>query len=281
MMRRNLIFIAGTKGGVGKSFAAMQMASAALDLDLPVLIYDTDNENRTVSTLMKENSLFLNEASEQYPLDSVIDSLFMEDQKKVIIVDMKAGTSRSSQEWFSAVPWNELKNIDVDIFVTGCLTCDPDSVKTFIPWLEYFRKIDFPVHYLLIKNEKDGEHFFTSETLLEPIIQKLKLPHTVFEIPAIEQEYINSLNNHGISLREHYRGNAPDILNTIMQRSRMRNHYYSITDQIIMFFAQRMEKVPESPAYLQAKRRIALRKGEIRDKRYTKEEYNPKTEKGN
>ena len=61
----------------------------------------------------------------------------------------------------------------------------------------------------------------------------------------------------------------------------MRNHYYSITDPIVMFYAQRMEKVPESPAYLHAKRRTALRKGEIRDKRYTKEEYNPKTEKGN
>ena len=40
-MQKLLIFIAGTKGGVGKSFAAMMMASAALDLELPVLIYDT------------------------------------------------------------------------------------------------------------------------------------------------------------------------------------------------------------------------------------------------
>ncbi|MBR2440261.1 MAG: hypothetical protein IKB25_08715, partial [Lentisphaeria bacterium] len=62
MMQKLLIFIAGTKGGVGKSFAAMMMASAALDLELPVLIYDTDNENRTVSTMMKEYSFFLDEA---------------------------------------------------------------------------------------------------------------------------------------------------------------------------------------------------------------------------
>ena len=280
-MKQTLIFVAGTKGGVGKSFAAMMLASAALDLELPVLLYDTDDENRTVSTMMKAHSLFLDEAREQYPLDNVINSLFQEEQQKVTIVDMKAGTSRTTQEWFSSVPWEELKNIDVEIFVTGCLTSDPDSVKTFIPWLEYFRNIDFPINYLLIKNEKDGELFFTSETLLEPIIQKLKLPHTVFVFPAIEQKYINSLNNHGISLREHYLGNAPDILNTIMQRSRMRNHYYSITDPLIMFYAQRMDEAPDNPAFLHAKRRTALRKGEIRDRRYSKEEYNPKTEKGN
>ena len=259
----------------------MMLASAALDLELPVLIYDTDDENRTVSTMMKEHSLFLDEASEQYPLDNVINSLFLEDQRKITIVDMKAGTSRTTQEWFSSVPWEELKNIDVEIFVTGCLTSDPDSVKTFVPWLEYFRDIDFPINYLLIKNEKDGELFFTSETLLEPIIQKLKLPHTVFVFPAIEQKYINSLNNRGVSLRQHYLGHAPDILNTIMQRSRMRNHYYSITDPLVMFYAQRMEKAPDNPAFLHAKRRTALRKGEIRDRRYSKEVYNPKTEKGN
>ena len=280
-MKQTLIFVAGTKGGVGKSFAAMMLASAALDLELPVLIYDTDDENRTVSTMMKEHSLFLDEASEQYPLDNVINSLFLEDQRKITIVDMKAGTSRTTQEWFSSVPWEELKNIDVEIFVTGCLTSDPDSVKTFVPWLEYFRDIDFPINYLLIKNEKDGELFFTSETLLEPIIQKLKLPHTVFVFPAIEQKYINSLNNRGVSLRQHYLGHAPDILNTIMQRSRMRNHYYSITDPLVMFYAQRMEKAPDNPAFLHAKRRTALRKGEIKDRRYSKEVYNPKTEKGN
>ena len=280
-MKQTLIFVAGTKGGVGKSFAAMMLASAALDLELPVLIYDTDDENRTVSTMMKEHSLFLDEASEQYPLDNVINSLFLEDQRKITIVDMKAGTSRTTQEWFSSVPWEELKNIDVEIFVTGCLTSDPDSVKTFVPWLEYFRDIDFPINYLLIKNEKDGELFFTSETLLEPIIQKLKLPHTVFVFPAIEQKYINSLNNRGVSLRQHYLGHAPDILNTIMQRSRMRNHYYSITDPLIMFYALRMDEAPDNPAFLHAKRRTALRKGEIRDRRYSKEVYNPKTEKGN
>ena len=31
-MKQTLIFVAGTKGGVGKSFAAMMLASAALDL---------------------------------------------------------------------------------------------------------------------------------------------------------------------------------------------------------------------------------------------------------
>ena len=143
-MRRMLIFIAGTKGGVGKSFASAMLAGAAEDLGLSLTVYDTDNENRTLATLMKEHCRFLDEQKETYPLDEVINSLYESSPVTVTIVDMKAGTSRSTQEWFSSVPWDALRKIDVDVYVAGCVTSDPDSVRTFGPWLEYFHNIDFP-----------------------------------------------------------------------------------------------------------------------------------------
>ena len=167
-MRRMLIFIAGTKGGVGKSFASAMLAGAAEDLGLSLTVYDTDNENRTLATLMKEHCRFLDEQKETYPLDEVINSLYESSPVTITIVDMKAGTSRSTQEWFSSVPWDALRKIDVDVYVAGCVTSDPDSVRTFGPWLEYFHNIDFPVHYLLIKNAKDGDNFFFFFSLLDP-----------------------------------------------------------------------------------------------------------------
>ena len=115
-MRRMLIFIAGTKGGVGKSFASVMLAGAALDLGLSLRMYDTDNENRTLSTLMKTNCRFLDE-HETYPLDEVVNSLYESSPVSVTIVDMKAGTSRSTQEWFLSVPWDAVRKIDVDVYV--------------------------------------------------------------------------------------------------------------------------------------------------------------------
>ena len=103
-MRRIVIYIAGTKGGVGKSFAAIMLAGAAMDLELPYLVFDTDSENRTVSELLKGNTEFLDELQEHYPLDSVVNCLYSDSPAQVIIVDMKAGTSRTTQEWFSSVP---------------------------------------------------------------------------------------------------------------------------------------------------------------------------------
>ena len=121
-MRRMLIFIAGTKGGVGKSFASAMLAGAAEDLGLSLTVYDTDNENRTLTTLMKTHCRFLDEQKETYPLDDVINSLYESSPVTVTIVDMKAGTSRSTQEWFSSVPWDALRKLDVDVYVAGCVT---------------------------------------------------------------------------------------------------------------------------------------------------------------
>jgi len=241
-MKSKLIFIAGTKGGVGKSFASVMLSGAAMDLELSLTVYDTDNENRTICELMPNQSTFLDELQEQYPLDTVINGLFSKFRSDVTIVDMKAGTSRSTQEWFLSVPWDMLKDADVDVYVVGCVTSDPDSVRTFVPWLNYFRNIDFPVQYLIVKNEKDGDHFYTCASLLEPAMEKLQLSYQVFNFPAIEQEYINDLNNSNLTLRSHLNGGgAGEILPTIMQKSRLRKHYFSITDQLVEFFAQKLD----------------------------------------
>lgn len=265
-MRRILIFIAGTKGGVGKSFATIMLAGAARDMALPLKVFDTDNENRTVYELLKEDTEFLDETTDQYPLDNVINSLYSQSPSLVTIVDMKAGTSRSTQEWFASVPWEALREVDVDVYVAGCITSDPDSVRTFVPWLDYFRQIDFPVEYLIIKNEKDGDYFLSCNTLLEPAMQKLKLSYTIFNFPAIEQTYINDLNNNNLTLRDHMHGEH-EILSTIMQKSRLRNHYLAITDQLILFFASKMGDAEfcdnRDQILKNINKRIALRKGEI------------------
>ena len=122
------------------------------------------------------------------------------------------------------------------------MTSDPDSVRTFGPWLDYFRRIDFPVHFLLIKNAKEGDNFFVCTSLLEPGMREMALNYTAFFISPIEQEYIGKLNNNDICLRDYLHGKGPkELLPTIMQKSRLRNHYYAITDQFVDFFVSKME----------------------------------------
>jgi hypothetical protein len=238
-MKPMLIFIAGTKGGVGKSFTAIMLAGAAMDLGLSLTVYDTDNENRTLGVLMPEQSTFLDETSEQYPLDEVINGLFADTCSDVTIVDMKAGTSRSTQEWFLSVPWDDLQNADIDVYVVGCITSDPDSVRTFVPWLTYFRDINLTVHFLIVKNLMDGDHFFSYSSLLEPAMKKLNINYQVFIFHAVEQKYINTLNENNLTIRVHI-NSKPTVLTTVMQKSRLRKHYFAITDQFVEFFATKL-----------------------------------------
>ena len=154
----------------------------------------------------------------------------------------------------------------MDVYVAGCVTSDPDSVRTFGPWLEYFHNIDFPVHYLLIKNAKDGDNFFVCDSLLEPGMREMELDYSVFFISPIEQEYIGKLNNNDILLRDYLHGKGPKtLLPTIMQKSRLRNHYYAITDQFIEFFASGMEANDRNESrqkiLTSVQKRIALRSG--------------------
>ena len=107
-MKPHICFIAGTKGGVGKSFAACQMVGAAEDLGMSVAAFDSDAENSTLKTLLPGKTEFLDDTNDDYPLDKVISSVFKDAVPDLTVVDMKAGTSRSSMEWFAAVPWDKL-----------------------------------------------------------------------------------------------------------------------------------------------------------------------------
>ena len=97
-------------------------------------------------------------------------------------------------------------------------------------------------------------------------MREMELDYSVFFISPIEQEYIAKLNNNDILLRDYLHGKGPKtLLPTIMQKSRLRNHYYAVTDQFIEFFASRMEANERNESrqkiLTSAQKRIALRSG--------------------
>jgi len=241
MKKKMCIFIAGTKGGVGKSFFAMQAASAALDLGLTLRVYDSDTENHTVQSFLGKKAIFLDDSNESYPLDAVINGLVLPDAADVTIVDMKAGTTRSTQEWFRSVPWEELDRTAFEIVIAGCFTSDPESIKTFIPWVKYFHSVDFPVHYLLVQNFKDGKNFDSFKQIHE-IFQSLRLSFELVSFRAMDQTYITSLNLKQLPVRAVVKGEDTSILHTLMERSRVRRDYQSFTDPLIHFFSSYLDK---------------------------------------
>ena len=242
-MKPHICFIAGTKGGIGKSFAACQMAAAAEELGLTYAAFDSDTENSTLKKLLKDKAEFLDDAKEDYPLDKIVTAAFAEHPRDLILVDMKAGTSRTTMEWFESVPWEELASV-AEICIVGAVTVDPESVQTLMPWILYFQAVGIPVQYLIVKNEKDGKNFIAYEELLGDSWKEMKnCSCAEVTFPAMDKNYIAILNNAKVSLKtaiSSARKVAP--LNTIMAQSRLRNYYCRFVDPLIQVMA---EWIPE------------------------------------
>ena len=77
-MKPHICFIAGTKGGVGKSFAACHLVAAAEDLGLSVAAFDSDTENQTLKNLLKTRVDYLDDTDDDYPLDKVVTTAYQE-----------------------------------------------------------------------------------------------------------------------------------------------------------------------------------------------------------
>ena len=64
-MKQRICFVAGTKGGVGKTFAACQMVAAAEELELSVAAFDSDTENSTLKNMLPGQTEFLDDTKDE------------------------------------------------------------------------------------------------------------------------------------------------------------------------------------------------------------------------
>lgn len=226
---KTIIFIAGTKGGVGKSTLAQYLYSAATELAIDVNLYDSDSENKTLVSLI-DSVVFLDDTNDSYPLDKVINDALDSQDDFLSIVDMKAGTSRSTQDWFKEVPWDLLKISDINIYIAGCVTSDPDSSRTLGTWLDYFSIME-QVKFLVIKNEKDGTDFSAFENGLETIFLGANYPILTFK--AMDKTYQSDLNNNRFLLKDVVNGtkSVPGRAGKMTQ-SRYKSYYDSYINSL-------------------------------------------------
>lgn len=263
-MKTRICFVAGTKGGVGKTFAACQMVAAAEELGLSITAFDSDTENSTLKSMLPGQAEFLDDTNDDYPLDEVISAACQETPSDLILVDMKAGTSRSTMDWFAAVPWEDLLR-KAEICILCSVTVDPDASRTLSPWLVYFDGLHVPVEYIIIRNAKDGKDFSFYTGIIPQSLADLKLAkHSEIEFPAMDKNYVSILNNARLTLKAAVTtGRERTRLNTVMAQARLLNFYHAFSDPLITLMAQWIpqEEQTESRKQVisQAQKRIRLR----------------------
>lgn len=245
MGKVELYFIAGTKGGIGKSTMAALIAEIARDKGREVEIFDCDNENRSLVSAFEAHGedfklhvIDPDSEDKAFPLDDVINRIAEETVTgKVFVVDMKAGTSFSVQNWFKSVPVGELAANGVKINVVGCLTSDVESVNTFGVWVDYFlgESKKGNVRFVVVKNMRDGKDFSHYEQRVQKILESYDFLE--LSIPKFEGEYLEKMKRHKTTLGKAAKGEAKlPGYDGFMDLNRMRRYYEDATKEIEKLF---------------------------------------------
>lgn len=220
---------AGTKGGVGKSTAAIYFSNALSELDYHPVNIDCDNENPTFTRFMKDKAQQL-DIDNEYALDKLVRTIDQSESNDFVI-DLKAGTGNSTLKWFEEVPLEQMREEGIKVFLLGCLTSDPDSVKTFLFWTG---ELQDRVNYILVFNEKEGCDFSVYDMNAVDFEQQGTFPKIY--IPRLHEIYVNGLNRADTTLQAHLEEKQPineDAFIGRVPQARLFRYYRKVIDQII------------------------------------------------
>jgi hypothetical protein len=188
----------GSKGGVGKTLLAAQLATYLHKQNIPFVALDLDSENR------KEGGLnhYINTAHKIdlhtiKGFDAILEHI--ENGEEIVLVDMPAATGQLFFQWFSDMYlFCQEQGIE---FVFFCLiTSDISSVTNTLNWVH---QLSDKVTYVVVKNPLGAEHprfEFWSDEIVEVGEFRAKYQPVEIGMPSIRSDIMPYLTEHGLTL---------------------------------------------------------------------------------
>ncbi len=201
-----LFIMAGTKGGIGKSLIATLLADMAFDNKFRPVLFDCDDENRTLSNAYPENNQevisiqveMTKKGRKVFPLDEVVNEIVRIKRDKehypgdnAFLLDMKAGTSADTMLWLRSFPFQEIKDIGIETYIVGVITAEIDSCRTLLPWIHSYVKDDMAqlLKFVIVKNEVDGKDFVFFQDEVEDILKMVDMTVCSVKLPDFGTQY--------------------------------------------------------------------------------------------
>ena len=145
-MQKKINTVINGKGGVGKSFFAVNFVQYLKDNDIAHTAVDTDNENSTLKRFHPE-ATFL-DIEDPTEIDSVFAAL---DKTDLVVMDCRAASTDIFLDYFEEVRiFDLLKSFDASLNLIMPVNHETDSVEQIRSISD---RLNRNANYLIVKNE--------------------------------------------------------------------------------------------------------------------------------
>lgn len=219
--QKRLHLILNGKGGVGKSFFAVNYVQYLKDQSMDHVAIDTDNENSTLKRFHSE-SLFVDLVK-----PTSIDVLFSELGKSdLVIVDGRAASTDLFLDYFTELDvFSILDDLNASLTLISPVNHEADSVKQIQVLTE---RLDHNARYLIVRNHSFSDQFAIYEKSKTRTQLLNGLGGKEIAMPRLQDWLVVGLNQTGSTI-------TPALKNShfsLMDRQRLRNWQRRFVDQI-------------------------------------------------
>jgi cellulose biosynthesis protein BcsQ len=243
-MQKKFNTIINGKGGVGKSFFAVNFVQYLKDNDIPCTAVDTDNENSTLKRFHPE-AVFL-DIEDPTEIDAVFTTL---DKANLVVMDCRAASTDIFLDYFDEVKiFDLLKSMGASLNLIMPVNHETDS-------LEQIRNISDRLsknaNYVIVKNEALSGRFdnYDQSATRARIMNDLAGREIV--MPKLYDWLVSALNRHDLTISDARKSPLFDFFN----RQRLQNWqhgFYGELELVRDLLLPVMPKPPKSKKETQA-----------------------------
>lgn len=192
-MKRQLNLILNGKGGVGKSFFAVNFVQFLKDRELPFIACDSDNENSTLKRFHSEAE-FIDLARER-SLDDMFRAL---EQNGLVVVDCRAASTDVFLRYFSVIDLAQvLELLETRLTLVMPVNHEADSLDQIQRVVE---ELNDKASYVVIRNQVHGDTFGLYDKSAVRVRVLKKLGGKEISMSRMEDWLVEGLNQENLTV---------------------------------------------------------------------------------
>ena len=221
---KRIVLVLNGKGGVGKSFFAVNLVQYLKDSGVPHVAFDTDNENSTLKRFHPEASFV--DLAQSRQLDAIFDVRKTSD---LTVVDCRAASSDLFLDYFREVEIGSvLAELGTRLTVAIPINHDADSVDQVQRITDSLGGMS---QYLVVRNAAHSASFALYESLAVRARLLTEWGAREIELPRLQDWLVEALNGDNLTITRALTHPALSLLDRQRMRGWQRRFYASLEEE--------------------------------------------------